>query len=69
MPVLRLSGSATGLNQPTGVVTDVNGVTFVANPGNNSITKYPPGVTGNVAPAATIVWDINPAQPTAGRSA
>ncbi len=53
-PVLRLSGPATGLNQPTGVLADVNGKLYVANAGNDSITEYAPEVTGNIAPTVTI---------------
>lgn len=53
-PVLALGGASTGLNQPTGVVADVNGNVFVANAGGNSITRYAPEVSGNVAPVATI---------------
>jgi hypothetical protein len=54
VPVLSVTGPATGLSQPTGVVVDVNGDVFVANAGNNSVTEYAPEVTGNVAPKATI---------------
>jgi streptogramin lyase len=53
-PVLTLSGANTGLSRPQGVLADVAGDVFVANPGNNSITEYAPEVTGNVAPVATI---------------
>jgi hypothetical protein len=53
-PVLSLSGPATGLGQPTGVVTNVNGDVFVANAASNSITEYAPEVTGNATPIATI---------------
>jgi sugar lactone lactonase YvrE len=53
-PVLRLSGPATGLNQPTGVVADDAGDVFVANAGNDSVTEYAPEVTGNSAPTVTI---------------
>jgi sugar lactone lactonase YvrE len=53
-PVLRLSGPATGLNQPTGVLADVNGNVYVANAGNDSVTEYAPEVTGNTAPTVTI---------------
>jgi hypothetical protein len=53
-PVLTLSGPATGLSQPTGVVADVSGDVFAANAGANSITEYAPEVTGNTGPTATI---------------
>jgi hypothetical protein len=53
-PVLQLSGPATGLSQPTGVVVDDTGRVFVSNTAANTITEYAPEVTGNVAPAATI---------------
>ena len=53
-PVLTLTGSATGLNHPTGVIADVNGNVFVTNSGANSITEYAPEVTGNASPTATI---------------
>jgi hypothetical protein len=53
-PVLTLSGPATGLSEPTGVVTDVAGDVFVTNAATNSITEYAPEVTGNAAPTSTI---------------
>src|SRR3990172_1263225 len=47
-PMRTLSGAATGLNQPLGLVVDtVNGELLVANFGGKSITVYTRGAGGN----------------------
>jgi hypothetical protein len=49
-----ISGSATKLDHPDGVVLDSQGDLYVANSLANTITEYAPGASGNVAPIATI---------------
>jgi hypothetical protein len=53
-PVLRLGGPSTRLDQPTGVVADVQGDVFVTNAGANTLTEYAPEATGDASPVATI---------------
>jgi hypothetical protein len=53
-PVLRLGGPNTGLDQPAGVVADVQGDVFVTNARGNALTEYAPEATGDVAPVVTI---------------
>jgi NHL repeat len=49
-PIASLSGAATGLTQPRGLVIDSYGHIYVADGGNSSITEYSEGSTGNAAP-------------------
>jgi sugar lactone lactonase YvrE len=58
-PIADITGSSTQFSFPSGIALDSNGNIFVANneggPGfQGSITEYPAGATGNVAPIATI---------------
>ncbi len=65
-PVAMIAGSKTGdntgLKTPNGLALDAANKLYVLNefggpgsgPGNGSITIYPPGASGNVAPEATI---------------
>ena len=53
-PMATLSGAATGLDGPRGVLVDSFGDLFVANSLNNSVTEYGEGSKGNAAPKATI---------------
>ena len=57
-PVLTLSGPATGLSGPSGVIADTNGNVFVTNAAANSITEYAPELTGNATPTATITGSL-----------
>jgi streptogramin lyase len=57
-PVLTLSGPATGLSRPSGVIADTNGDVFVTNAAANSITQYGPELTGNATPTATITGSL-----------
>ena len=55
-PMATISGSSTQLNVPNGIAIDSIGNIWVANDGSivggvDSITVYPPGSNGNVAPA------------------
>ncbi|HUO06367.1 MAG TPA: choice-of-anchor D domain-containing protein [Candidatus Binataceae bacterium] len=58
-PIATINGSNTGLNNPQGVALDSVGNIYVANSiggaaGAGSITIYPAGSNGNMAPSATI---------------
>ena len=58
-PLLTLSGSNTGLAVPWGIAVDSSFNIYVANDGSSvgqldSVTVYPAGSNGNVAPSATI---------------
>ena len=53
-PAATISGGATGLSGPVGVVVDGSGRLYVANQSANTITEFAPGATGNTAPLATI---------------
>ena len=53
-PAATISGGATGLNAPRGVVVDGSGRLYVANQSANTITEYAPGASGNATPVATI---------------
>jgi len=54
-PLRTLSGSATGLGFPTGLVVDpVNNELLVTNPGSDSVTVYTRTANGNAAPLRTI---------------
>ncbi len=58
-PSATIIGAATGLVCPRGIAVDSSGNIYVANQGacvgaTDSITVYPPGSNGNVAPSATI---------------
>jgi len=49
-PLRTISGSATGLNVPSGIALDVSGNMYVANANGNSVTEYAAAAAGNVAP-------------------
>jgi hypothetical protein len=54
-----ISGPLTQLNLPSGIAVDSSGNIYVANDGSSggsidTITIYPPGSNGNVAPAMLI---------------
>jgi hypothetical protein len=49
-----ITGAATQLSYPEGVVLDSSGNLFVANSSASTITEYAPGAGGNVAPIASI---------------
>ena len=58
-PMSTIGGSNTGLDEPAGVALDTSGHIYVANDGSQdagpyTVTVYPAGTTGNVAPSATI---------------
>ena len=53
-PIQTISGSYTGLSDPTDVAVDASRDIYVANEGNSSVTVYSAGATGNVAPIQTI---------------
>jgi Fibronectin type III domain len=59
-PVATISGSRTGLNNPTSAAVDPAGDLFVTNPGNGSIAEFAPGANGDVAPIATISGATDP---------
>jgi 6-phosphogluconolactonase (cycloisomerase 2 family) len=58
-PIGSILGSKTGLNGPVGIALDASGNIYIANKalgiqGNESVTVYAAGSTGNVAPIQTI---------------
>jgi acylphosphatase len=58
-PIGSIGGSQTGLNDPVGVAFDASANIYVTNKalgiqGNESVTVYAAGSTGNVAPTQTI---------------
>ncbi len=58
-PIATIAGDKTGLADPSGLALDSAGDLYVLNDTggddkNGSITVYPPGANGNVAPKATI---------------
>src|SRR5580704_6278813 len=58
-PIATIAGDKTGLADPSGLALDSAGDLYVLNDNggddkNGSITVYPPGANGNVAPKATI---------------
>jgi hypothetical protein len=59
-PIGSIEGSNTGLNAPQGVAMDASGNIYITNKGdsasqgNDSVTVYAAGSTGNVAPTQTI---------------
>jgi sugar lactone lactonase YvrE len=56
-PKTTIVGSNTGLSGPNGVAVEADGTVVVANSdatGGGSITEYAKGMSGNVAPSATI---------------
>lgn len=63
-PVRSISGSDTGLAQPSGLAVDASGDLFVTNadagpnPGDGSVTVYASGVSGNVAPIRSIKGNL-----------
>jgi hypothetical protein len=59
-PVATISGSRTGLNNPTSAAVDPAGDLFVTNPGDGSVAEFAPGANGNVAPIATISGATDP---------
>ncbi len=61
-PMATISGPLTQLNLPSGIAVDSSGNIYVANDGSDggnidSITVYPPGSNGNVAPTFSISGD------------
>jgi hypothetical protein len=55
-PTRTLTGAATGLNGPIGLVVDMaNGELVVTNSGNNSVTVYPRTASGNTAPTRQLI--------------
>jgi len=63
-PSTAIVGTDTGLALPLGIVTDSSGNLYVANTaggpdGLGSVTVYPAGSNGNIAPSATISGDSN----------
>jgi len=52
-PVATLGGTTTKLSSPTAVALDASGKIYAPN-GNNTITVYPAGASGNMAPLKTI---------------
>jgi len=59
-PVATISGSKTGLNNPTSAAVDPAGDLFVTNPGDGSVAEFAPGANGDVAPIATISGATDP---------
>jgi 6-phosphogluconolactonase (cycloisomerase 2 family) len=59
-PIASIQGSQTGLNDPQGVALDTSANIYITNKGddastgNDSVTVYAAGSTGNVAPTQTI---------------
>ena len=53
-------GAATGPSAPHGVAIDAAGRLLVANTTANSVTIFPPGANGNVAPLQSITNLIGP---------
>jgi sugar lactone lactonase YvrE len=58
-PIAVISGEKTGLDMSNGIAVDSGGKIYVTNNGSqirhsDSVTVYPPGAHGNVAPVATI---------------
>jgi 6-phosphogluconolactonase (cycloisomerase 2 family) len=47
VPTRTITGSTTGLNQPSGIAIDAVGKLIVSNKGSNSITIYPNAVSAN----------------------
>lgn len=58
-PIATIIGPRTGLDSPFGIAVDSSGKIYVANfiggRGTGSVTVYPAGSNGNVAPIATII--------------
>ena len=64
VPSAAIVGTGTGLVLPYGIATDSSGNLFVANSaggpdGLGSVTVYPAGSNGNIAPSVTISGDSN----------
>jgi hypothetical protein len=58
-PAATITGTSTGLANPTGIALDTSGNIYVSNAdsalgGTDSITVYPAGSNGNATPSATI---------------
>lgn len=66
-PLGQISGAATQLNGPWGSAYDAGGNLEVSNTAGSTITVYPAGHFGNVAPSRTIATDLTRAidMPTA----
>ena len=56
VPARTITGSSTGLNQPSGIAIDAVGKLIISNKGSSSITIYPnaTSATNNASPAVTI---------------
>ena len=70
-PMATISGSLTQLNMPSGIAVDSSGNIWVANDGSlgggvDTITVYPPGSNGNVAPALVISGSLTGLSEPAG---
>jgi sugar lactone lactonase YvrE len=52
--MVTISGADTGLSNPNGVTFDASGDLFVSNEGNNSVTEYAAGASGDAFPLATL---------------
>lgn len=53
-PIATISGTHTGLHDPSAVAVSGSGRVFVTNAGNDSITVYAPTASGDASPIATI---------------
>ncbi len=58
-PIATIGGSNTGLSDPQGIALDASGNIYVTNSGSeregyDTVTVYPAGSNGNVAPSSTI---------------
>jgi hypothetical protein len=53
-PVATISGTATGIDAPSGITIDAAGNLVVPNSGNSTVTEYAAGASGNSAPFATL---------------
>jgi Fibronectin type III domain len=59
-PVATISGSKTGLNDPTSAALNPAGDLFVTNPGDGSVAEFAAGANGDAAPIATISGATDP---------
>jgi len=53
-----LEGDQTGLKAPPGIAVDASGALYVTNLGNNAVTVYSPGASGNVRPTRTLSGEV-----------